>query len=305
MKRIITIVSLLLLSIYCSAGTYSPQDLDLTKIKSNHTRVINPDKIIGQDYSDSIDNVLLSLDSLGVQCVVAVCEHFKGNDPYEFAIGLGRHLGVGNKNDQGVVVALATKDRSYWISTGEGMEKFLPDIICRDIEELYMLPHLKQEEWGKALLTTSRGIHGYLFKNSAYVNELQSYEESKSSGSGWTALGVILGIFGLIRYAIYRQKKKESLCPYCNQYKLELTKREKTIISDDEVRYKSTYICQNCHQTTYKDIIRIISSSSPGSVAGGVIGGSLGRHSGGSGGRGPFSGLGGGRFGGGGAGGRF
>ena len=307
MRKLFSFILSSLFIYICYSGTYSPEDLDISEVKNNITRIINPDNIITKEYSDSIDTILLQMDKIGVQCVVAVCEHFKNDDPYEFAIGLGRHLGVGTDKNQGVVIALATLDRSYWISTGEGMEKFLPDIICHKIENKYMVPYLKKGKWEDAILSCTKGMHGYISNNPQYVEELKNYDNPESTGhSGWTILGILAGIIGLIKYASYRQAKKEKHCPYCDTYELVLIKREKTKLNNNKIRYKNTYQCNNCHQMVYRDIIHTIYSDiGAGSLAGGVIGGSSGYSHHNSSNSGPFSGLGGGHFGGGGAGGRF
>ena len=307
MIRSFFIILYLILNYPCYAGTYSPEELDFRNVQNNLTRVINPDNIINKEYSDSIDSILLNLDSLGVQCVVVVCEHFKGNDPYEFAIGVGRILGVGKTNNQGIVIALATLDRLYWISTGEGMEKFLPDIICHKIENKYMIPYLVESKWNEAVLECTKGIYGYISNNPEYVEELKNYDNNESTGhSGWTILGILAGIIGLIKYASYRQEKKEKHCPYCDKYELVLIRKEKMQINENQIRYKSTYKCNNCNQTVYRDVIHTIyNDTASGSIAGGAFGGHSGysHHSSNHG--DPFSGLGGGHFGGGGAGGRF
>lgn len=299
----------IVLNIACYAGTYSPEDLDISRVKKNFTRIINPDNIINKEYSDSIDLILLKLDSLGIQGIIVACEHFKDDDPYEFAIGVGRLLGVGTKQNLGIVIALATGDRSYWISTGEGMEKYLPDIICHRIENKYMIPYLKKNKWGDALYFATKGIYGYISNNPEYVEELKTNNSSDSTGhSGWKLLGILAGIIGLIKYASYRQAKKEKHCPYCDTYELVLIKKEQKKINNNQIRYKRTYQCNNCRQFVYKDIIHTIynkAGSGYGSVGGGIIGGSSGNFHHSPSKNGPFSGLGGGHFGGGGAGGRF
>ena len=156
MKRVSIYILFIIISLQCYAGTYSPQNIPLEQVKANNTRVVNPDGILSKECCDSIDAYLLSLDSIQAYGVVAVCEHFEGDDPYEFAIGLGRELEIGGSKSQGFVVALATLDRSYWISTGEGTEKFLTDAICRRIENYYMIPYLKQEDWNNAMLNTTK-----------------------------------------------------------------------------------------------------------------------------------------------------
>ena len=81
MKRTFIYFVLVLISSICNAGTYSPKNIPLQRVKSNHTRVINPDAILSPEYCDSIDSYLLSLDSIQAYGVVAVCEHFEGDDP--------------------------------------------------------------------------------------------------------------------------------------------------------------------------------------------------------------------------------
>lgn len=95
MRKIITYLLFSAIFTIAYAGVYSPKNIPVERVKQNYTRVINPDKILSQEYCDSIDTLMLSLDTMSVQCVIAVCEHFEGDDPYEFAIGLGRELGVG------------------------------------------------------------------------------------------------------------------------------------------------------------------------------------------------------------------
>ncbi len=299
MKRFSISLLFLSLAIFCRAGTYSPENIPIKGMHENITRVINPDEILTQEYCDSIDSLLLSLDSLEIQCIVAVCEHFEGDDPYEFAIGLGRQLGVGGEKNLGIVVALATEDRSYWISTGEGMEKYLPDAICKRIEDKYMIPFLKQGDWNNALLAATKNIHGYIMQKPEYLEELstRTYEDDAGNTLG---LLFMTGVASLIGFGIY-SSRKEHTCPYCGKVKLKLIDRTQQQLSANKYRIKNTYKCNNCKELVYRDIIHYISAG--GGVAGGSIGG--GSIFGGGSHGGPFGGLGGGSFGGGGAGGRF
>ena len=302
MKRTCIYFVLFLISSICDAGTYSPQNIPLKRVKSNHTRVINPDAILSPAYCDSIDCFLLSLDSIQAYGVVAVCEHFDGDDPYEFAIGLGRELEIGGTKSQGFVIALATLDRSYWISTGEGMEKFVTDAICRRIENHYMIPYLKQSDWNNAMLNTVKALHGYITNKPEYVEELSQLDESNDDDGGmmgWLFMG---GVASLIGMGVY-SSRKERTCPHCKKVALQMIARERKRISAHKYRIKTTYKCKNCSEIVYKDKV-IDETPSSGGTIGGAIGGSIFGGSGGSSG-GSFGGLGGGSFGGGGAGGRF
>ena len=142
------------------AEPYTPESLP--NVFDRTTRVANPDGLLSQAAVDSINSMLLSLDSHEVQCIVVVVNNIKGDDPYEFAMGLGRRFGVGGEKNLGIVLVLATDDRSYEMITGDGMEKFLPDIICHRIQEHPMVPLLKKSDWDGAMVATVRAIKGYL-----------------------------------------------------------------------------------------------------------------------------------------------
>lgn len=135
------------------AEPYTPESLP--NVFDRTTRVANPDGLLSQAAVDSINSMLLSLDSHEVQCIVVVVNNIKGDDPYEFAMGLGRRFGVGGEKNLGIVLVLATDDRSYEMITGDGMEKFLPDIICHRIQEHTMVPLLNQKAQGE--LSTALG----------------------------------------------------------------------------------------------------------------------------------------------------
>lgn len=303
MKRICTYLSFFMAFVYAFAGTYSPQTIPLERVKTNYTRVVNPDGILSQEICDSIDTLLMSLDSIQAYGVVAVCEHFEGDDPYEFAIGLGRELEIGGQKSQGFVIALATEDRSYWISTGDGMEKFMTDATCGQIERKYMVPYLKQSDWDNAMLNTVKAFHGYLTGKQEYVEELSKggdNAEDDGGGLGWLFMGGAASLVGLGVYA----RRKERTCPHCKKVALELVSRERKRINGYKYRIKSTYKCKNCSEIVYKDRV-IDETPTTGGTVGGAIGGSIfggGGHGSSGGG---FGGLGGGSFGGGGAGGRF
>ena len=304
MTRFIAYILVFLSTAICRAGVYSPKTLPLEHVRQNTTRVVNPDKILSSEVCDTIDQLLLSLDSIGAYGVVAVCEHFEGDDPYEFAIGLGRELEIGTDKNQGFVIALATLDRSYWISTGEGMEKFMTDAVCSRIERRYMVPYLKQSDWNNGVLNTVKAIHGYITGNTSYVEELSKKSTSKGDRNntfGWLFYG---GVAAIVGAGIYT-RRKERKCPHCNKAALKVSERKRTKLSADKYRIHTILVCGNCGNVVHRDHIIDESPSSGIGVYGGGIGGHSHGGGGGFSGGGGFGGLGCGSFGGGGAGGRF
>jgi len=286
------------------AAAYSASSLP--SIDDRTTHVSNPDGILRTSTVDSLNQMLLSMDRHDVQCMVVCIKRIEDGDPYSFAIGLGRRFGVGGKRNLGIVVVLATEDRAYHITTGRGMEKYLPDAICARIANREMMPHLKNGDWDAALLTAVQNIKGYLEEEPEIVEHLRSSDTAEEDLAGQLILfllfGGILLIFVVTCIAQYKQKK----CPQCKKHKL---KKVSLYISTDKKGYKHiyrTYKCQHCHYVLTRE--SVVSNRDDSQNGGGFIifgGGHTGGFSSGNSSGGGFGGFGGGSFGGGGAGGRF
>ncbi len=301
MKRFFSACVLFVAAVMAVAGVYTPDNLP---VAGNITRVCNPDGLLLASTVDSLDAMLLALDKKQVQCLVVVIENIEGDNPYDFAIGVGRKYGIGGKKSQGIVVVLATDDRSYQIVTGDGMEKFLPDAICKRIENREMLPWLKRGEWNEAMLSTIRAIKGVVDGEPelmAKYTDGSTEEDDLFEVIGVFILFALLGLIVVVVCAVLAEKK----CSYCGKYKLKVTNR-KTYKDANGLRHvQTTYICNHCHKVTVKD--KVEHSDENDGFGGGVFPGGMimGGRRGFSGGGGGFGSFGGGSFGGGGAGGRF
>lgn len=297
MKRFTTYLLLVFLTLGAYARSYSVQSLPA--IDSKKTCVSNPDGILSAATIDSINTMLLSLDKHNVQCLVVAVTNIDDDDPYEFAIGLGRRFGVGGKQNLGVVIVLATDDRSYQIVTGDGMEKFLPDAICYRIEEHAMLPYLKEGDWNGALLAAVRTMKGYLDKEPEIMEMMRKAEDEDDDGFRYF-LNIFLWVIGIMFVSSIYSHIREKHCPKCKKYKLKKVNTDKEKSDDGGWDYTYTYVCENCGET----VVRKVHRSPTSSGGGGVFIGGGGFGGGGSSGGG-FGGFGGGSFSGGGAGGRF
>ena len=90
--------------------------------------VCNPDGVLSADATQRTNLLLKALEKdKGIQTVVVVVKQLEGDDPYQFGMDLARKYGIGNKQRTGLIVILATEDRSYQILTGNGLEGTLPD----------------------------------------------------------------------------------------------------------------------------------------------------------------------------------
>lgn len=300
-KRLHLFLCLLLLAIAPAlAKTWSPETLPVSQNSPTPTYVSNPDGILSQRAVAEIDTMLLSIEkSKGVKALVVVVTNLEGDDPYRFATDIGNKYGVGSKDDTGMVIVLATDDRSYWIATGSGMDKYLPDAIVKRVEYRVMVPLLKESRWEEAMVATIRELTQLLEGN----EELRASYTEEGDDFEWWVLAFPLGIMGsAVGLAIYSEYKKKK-CKKCGKHKMKLMKRTTKNISRQKERITEVWVCSECghSETRVRDSQR--ADFYDGSGGGGIFigGGGGGHHSSGP----SFGSFGGGSFSGGGAGGRF
>ena len=145
---------LLLLIAACSfllsfARKWTPEDVPMVHLQDARRYVCNPENVLSQAAVDSTDHMLIRLQrDKGVQTVVVVVKQIEGDDPYQFGMAIGKKYGVGSgKQRTGLIVVLATEDRSFQILTGNGLEGTLPDAICRRVQNRITMPALKEGKW--------------------------------------------------------------------------------------------------------------------------------------------------------------
>lgn len=304
MKRITIILLCAVVAAVVRAGSYSPATLP----RLDHTtRVSNPDGILTQAEVAQIDTVLMHLErSKGVQGLVIVVERIDGDDPYEFAIGVGRKWGVGQKNSMGFVKVLATLDRSYQLVTGDGLEKHFPDAVSRRIQNYVEVPLLKEGKWGEAVIKTVTAYKEYLEGDSELDNKLRTLEEEEEEAEMRTVLFILLLMGGgalAIGFSVWYSNYQRRKCPKCCQHTLKQQGKPQLIKKNGSRRtYKKVLVCQNCgHIVIRHEVQEFDPYASDVYIPMSMRGGSS--HGGGGG--GGFSSFGGGSFSGGGSGGRF
>lgn len=302
MKRILIILSFVILALCPSlAKVWNPDTLPVSPNSENPTYVSNPDGILSQAAVAEIDTMLLSIEkSKGVKALVVVVTNLEGDDPYRFATDIGNKYGVGTKDNTGIVIVLATDDRSYWIATGSGMDKFLPDAICKRVENRVMVPRLKEGKWEEAMVETIRTITQLLEGN----EELRASYTEEGDDFEWWLLAFPMGILGTaVGAGIYEEYKKKK-CKKCGKHKMYVKQRTTKNISRSKERITEVWVCKECGHTETRTRESKRADFYDGSSGGGggiFVGGGGGYHSSGP----SFGSFGGGSFSGGGAGGRF
>lgn len=289
------------------ADGYNAENLPMPYLQDERRHTINPDQVLEEWAVSQLDSIQYRLEhQKGVQAFTIAVKHLENDDPYTFAMDVARKYGVGSaRQNSGLIVVLATEDRSYYILTGSGLEGTLPDAICKRIENHYMLPYLKESDWNQALVQTLEACSKYIYEDEQLMAELQGDEDDEAEAALVALVLVVLG-FGLVLGAIIYKDRKDRKCPRCKQLTVKLVSKIQISRKNGVIKKQATYLCTHCGhsftriETEYDDNYWnngvVISGGRSGFGRGGGFGGG-GGFSGGS--------FGGGHFGGGGAGGRF
>ncbi len=269
----------------------------MVHLKDARRYVCNPDGVMSAEAVAATDTVLAALErEKGVETVVVVVKCIKDGDAYTFGMELGRKYGVGDKEKKsGLIIVLATEDRTYQMLTGEGLEGTLPDAICRRIQNRVMVPALKQGNWDAAIYETVCAAAGYIRGDETLTKSAEEGDDDRLAG-----LAIALFFIGgaVLLFCVFNPNRK---CPKCGKHKLSPIKKHRFRMQGGRWRIRTTWRCTHCgyEKTTEDDDPEsgIGAGAIPPPFFGGGFGGGGGGFSGGS--------FGGGSFGGGGSGGRF
>jgi len=115
-----------------------------------------------ENYIMSINQTLNS--KTKAQVVVVTVKNLEGNSLEEYATELFRSFGIGDKTlNNGVLMLITLEERKSRIEVGYGLEGILNDAKTGRIQDNYMIPYLKENNWDEGIK------NGF----SAIVNEIE------------------------------------------------------------------------------------------------------------------------------------
>ena len=283
-----------------NAKEYKVEEIPMVHLQDARKYCSNPDNILSPEAVNAIDTTLYNLEQkTGIQTLVVVVSDIEGGNPVDFALKLGEKNGVGEKKrDNGLVILLATEERAVQFATGYGLEGDLPDAICKRIQQRYMVPYFKNDDWNTGMV---EGVKAVAQRLDGTMEREE--EDDGDDTAAIVALSLFLGAFLLMIVILIIYEYNRSKCPKCGKHKLKRQSvkvvSRKNGIKEEDV----TYRCDACGNSLTRREKSADDQVSKGGGGGVIIGGGgfSGRGGGG------FSGgsFGGGSFGGGGAGSRF
>lgn len=256
MHRLFLSLILAFATLVAGATTYSPETVPVStqfRDRLDFNAVSNPDGIIAPALVDSLNEILWTLrEHHDVQGLVVAIKEADFDDPYRFAIEIGRKHGVGGKNANGFIVFLATESHGYYILTGEGFEKYLTDAQCSKIGRLKMVPYFKQGRWGDGILAGVSTIASICEGETelSSLSNLASDNEDDSDDALLVIFFFVVIIFFIITIALAIRPK----CPGCGKHHYRMTRRRVVKIagSTKKVIVTDYYTCRDCGYSSEK-----------------------------------------------------
>lgn len=118
--------------------------------RPNPPRLVNdfPNLLSAAD-NEALETKLVQYSkSTSTQIAIVIMRSLGGADKAQYATELYERWGIGQADkDNGVLVLVAIEDRQLFISTGRGVEEYLPDAICKRIVENTIKPYFKQGDY--------------------------------------------------------------------------------------------------------------------------------------------------------------
>ncbi|PYF75655.1 TPM domain-containing protein [Pedobacter nutrimenti] len=116
--------------------------------------VSNPDNLLSDATVSTLNRDLSALDQEGTAHIdVVFVKSIGDNVPKDIAHELFRKWKIGDqKSNNGLLIFMVKDQKRIEFETGYGLEGSLPDMICRRIQEDYMIPYARNNDFDNAVL---------------------------------------------------------------------------------------------------------------------------------------------------------
>lgn len=168
------------------------------------TSVYDYAKLLTSEQKLALESKLIQYsDSTSTQIVVVTVETIEGEDIGILTPKWAHEWGIGQaKEDNGVFVLLANKERKIWIAPGYGVEHKLTAGITGELTRNVIIPEFKKGDFYSGLDKGSDAIFEVL------KGTYKSKKTNKSEGSGISPLLIVAIIF-IILMVVFSKKNKD------------------------------------------------------------------------------------------------
>lgn len=160
LSSLLILIFMLLFSITAKASPQIPS--------STPYKYINDySNIITNNYSEKIVSIGRELENkTGSQAVIVVVDSTEGVPIEDYSIKLFRDWGIGeSEKDNGLLILVAVKDRSWRVEVGRGLEGVIPDALSNRVMESLAKPSFEDGNYGDGILNSYSTFADYIAKD--------------------------------------------------------------------------------------------------------------------------------------------
>ncbi len=163
--------------------------------------------LIDSDVEEYIVETNRTLNSAtGAQIVVVTVPNLEGQSLEEYATALFRKFGIGDgTKNNGVLLLLALQEREFRIEVGYGLEGVLTDGKTGRIQDEYIIPYLKEDNWNEGIRNGySKVLEEVSEEYGVDVGEINAEPQSENN-----ILSIIISAIIMLLFAITPIVKKK------------------------------------------------------------------------------------------------
>ena len=146
MKRLLILLVLIL-------STWASNAQNAVPLPNPLRLVVDNANVLTQNQINVLENKLDAFnDTTSNQIVVLTVPSLNDQSIEDLAVATFRSWGIGDKkNNNGVLVLVAIKERKVKIEVGYGLEGAIPDVTAKDIIETAIVPSFKKGDYFKGI----------------------------------------------------------------------------------------------------------------------------------------------------------
>ncbi len=138
----------LTLLFFCFVGTaaHADESKDFPERPSPPVLVNDYGRFLKPGEAEALERKLVAYDdSTSTQIVVVTMNSIGDYEASDYAQQLAQRWGIGQKDkNNGLLILVVKEPRAFWITTGYGMEGYLPDATLKKLFEEVVKPNFKQ-----------------------------------------------------------------------------------------------------------------------------------------------------------------
>lgn len=183
------------------------------------TYVANPDNIINQSDENDINTQLAILEeNTGVEIAVVAVSSIGQDDVRDFGTKLFNYWKIGkNKKDNGLLILLVLDQRQITFEVGYGLEGILTDVTSYRLQQNYMVPLLKENQFSQGLVAGVYAVSQYLLSDTFRSELTEGDQETVSANNNlqsakyWPMLAIFFAAAVVITVFIPKLLAKNDL----------------------------------------------------------------------------------------------